>query len=300
MSEVTPRAARSVAAPPRKIVARTKGRRNGPAVRLMSPSDFGQLLKPFVFLDFFDLQGPPFVGTLHPHSGIATLSYLIDGRMDLIDPDGNTVVLPGGGVEWMQAGRGMWHGGSVGDKSQGRVRGFQLWVALPPALELGPTIANFHPIEQIVSAGPARVLLGSYDGVCSVIESPSPMNFLAVQLRAGECWLYTPPPGHTVLWSTPVEGGLLADSVRLYPEELIVFEESQESIVFEAITNTQFVIGSAVPHAHDLALGYYSVHTSPQTLEAGEAHIQAIGKRLVSQGRLSARALREGVYDLPR
>lgn len=276
---------------PRKIVARTKGRRNGPAVRLMSPSDFGQLLKPFVFLDFFDNQGPPFVGALHPHSGIATLSYLIDGRMDLIDPDGHTVVLPSGGVEWMQAGRGMWHGGSVGDSDHRRVRGFQLWVALPPALELGPTVAAFQSTEQIVSVGPARVLLGNYGGVSSVIQAPSPMIFLAVKLQAGEHWTYAPPPGHTVLWASPVEGGLRADGMRLYPEELVAFEESEASIVFEALTDTQFILGSAVPHPHDLALGYYSVHTSPKALADGEAHIQAVGRRLVAQGRLNPRAL---------
>jgi redox-sensitive bicupin YhaK (pirin superfamily) len=291
MTAVAQQVADSAAVQPRRIVARTKGRRNGPAVRLMSPSDFGQLLKPFVFLDFFDMQGPPFVGALHPHSGIATLSYLIDGRMDLIDPDGRTVVLPSGGVEWMQAGRGMWHGGSVGDKNQGRVRGFQLWVALPPALELGPTVAAFQPTEQIVSAGPARVLLGHYGGVGSAIEAPSPMNFLAVKLGAGERWTYTPPPGHSVLWSSAVEGVLLADGVRLHPEELVAFEESQEPIVFEALTDTQFILGSALPHPHELALGYYSVHTSPQALADGEAHIQAVGRRLVEQGRLSPRAL---------
>ena len=291
MPAVAPEVARHVADKPRRIVARTKGRRNGPAVRLMSPSDFGQLLKPFVFLDFFDNQGPPFVGALHPHSGIATLSYLIDGRMDLIDPDGHTVVLPSGGVEWMQAGRGMWHGGSVGDSDHGRVRGFQLWVALPPALELGPTVAAFQSTEQIVSAGPARVLLGSYGGVSSTIPAPSPMNFLAVKLQAGERWTYTPPPGHTVLWSSPVEGSLHADGLRLYPEELVAFEESEAPIVFEALTDAQFILGSAVPHPHDLALGYYSVHTSPQALADGEAHIQAVGRRLVAQGRLSPRAL---------
>ena len=74
MTAVAQQVADSAAVQPRRIVARTKGRRNGPAVRLMSPSDFGQLLKPFVFLDFFDMQGPPFVGALHAHSGIATLS----------------------------------------------------------------------------------------------------------------------------------------------------------------------------------------------------------------------------------
>ena len=41
----------------RQIARRTRGRTQGPAIRLMSPSDFGEILKPFVFLDLFDHQG---------------------------------------------------------------------------------------------------------------------------------------------------------------------------------------------------------------------------------------------------
>ena len=272
----------------RKIAHRTGGRRNGPAVRLMSPSDLGKLLKPFVFLDFFDLQGPPFSGQLHPHSGIATLTYLIEGRMDLIDPDGKTVVLPGGGVEWMQAGRGMWHGGSLGDENQNRVRGYQLWVALPPELELGPTSSVFQSIEDIAASGPARILLGSYEGVSSAIPSPSPMNYLAVKLKAGERWQYNPPKDHTVMWVSPIGNGLRANDISLRGEELIAFEPSNDVVLFEATADVEFVLGSAVPHESDLFLGYYSVHTSDEALRDGEAHIAALAKKLTRQGRLGA------------
>ena len=48
--------------PLRQIVRRTRGSSHGPITRLMSPSDFGQLLKPFVFLDLFDNNGVPFEG----------------------------------------------------------------------------------------------------------------------------------------------------------------------------------------------------------------------------------------------
>jgi hypothetical protein len=59
---------------PRQIVHWTRGQRHGPITRLMSPSDLGQSLKPFVFLDLFDTEGTSFSGMgLHPHSGIATL-----------------------------------------------------------------------------------------------------------------------------------------------------------------------------------------------------------------------------------
>ena len=115
--------------------------------RLMSPSDdFGEMLKPFVFLDFLDHDvREPITSGLHPHSGIATVSHLTEGSVNYIDPDNVTGILPAGGVEWMQAGRGMWHGGSI--DAPGRMRGFQLWIALPPHLELGPTISIYQPLS---------------------------------------------------------------------------------------------------------------------------------------------------------
>jgi redox-sensitive bicupin YhaK (pirin superfamily) len=73
----------STQAPVRQIACRTRGRTHGPATRLMSPSDFGEILKPFVFLDLFDHEGAPFNGGLHPHSGIATLTYVAVGSRAL-------------------------------------------------------------------------------------------------------------------------------------------------------------------------------------------------------------------------
>jgi hypothetical protein len=49
----------------RAIVQRTRGGTHGPLTRLMSPSNFGQILKPFVFLDIFDHEGAPFSAGLH-------------------------------------------------------------------------------------------------------------------------------------------------------------------------------------------------------------------------------------------
>ena len=78
----------------RAIAQRTQGRAHGPMTRLMSPSDFGEILKPFVFLDLFDHEGAPFNGALHPHSGIATLTYVIEGAVSYIDPDNVQVSCP--------------------------------------------------------------------------------------------------------------------------------------------------------------------------------------------------------------
>jgi redox-sensitive bicupin YhaK (pirin superfamily) len=267
----------------RAIARRTRGRTHGPVTRLMSPSDFGEILKPFVFLDLFDHEGPPFNGPLHPHSGIATLTYVAEGAVSYIDPDNVRGTLPAGGVEWMQAGRGMWHGGGL-DKA-GRTRGFQLWIALPPKLELGPTISLYQAPDDVPEDGPARVLLGRYGSASSAIASPAPINYLVVRLKAGERWRYEPPASHTVLW-VAIASGVLSAPETLRHGQLAAFEPSNEAVEFEALPDTEFVLGSAAPHEHDLVLGYYSVHTSTEALRNGEAHILSIAKRLAREGRL--------------
>jgi redox-sensitive bicupin YhaK (pirin superfamily) len=249
----------------------------------MSPSDFGQLLKPFVFLDLIDHDGPAFNGELHPHSGIATLTYMAEGEINYIDPDNVTGILPAGGVEWMQAGRGMWHGGGMAHP--GRTRGFQLWVALPPTLELGPTVSLYQSPEDVQSDGPARVLMGRHGKASSAIAAPSPINYLAVRLKAGERWRYEPPAGHTVLWAAVAIGAVSVPD-PLHAGDLVAFEPSDKAVEFVASSDAEFVLGSAAPHEHDLVLGYYSVHTTPAALRDGEANIMAIRKRLVQEGRV--------------
>jgi hypothetical protein len=70
--------------------------------------------------------------------------------------------------------------------------------------------------------------------------------------------------------------------------DLAAFEPSSQAVEFEALTDAEFVLGSAAPHEHDLVLGYYSVHTSPDALRDAEANISAIRTRLVQEGRLQA------------
>ena len=178
---------------------------------------------------------------------------------------------------------GMWHGGGL-DKA-GRTRGFQLWIALPPELELGPTISTYQAPEDVPQDGPARILLGRYGSASSAIASPSPVNYLAVRLKARERWRYKPPTGHSVLWAA-IASGVVSVPDELRSGDLAAFEPSSEAVEFEALTDTEFVLGSAAPHEHDLVLGYYSVHTSPEALRDGEAHISAIKARLVREGRL--------------
>jgi redox-sensitive bicupin YhaK (pirin superfamily) len=262
---------------PRPIAFRTRGRPHGPIVRLVSPSDVGESIKPFVFLDYFDVdaKSAPRFG-FHPHSGIATLTVLLEGALAYEDSTGAAGTLGEGSVEWMQAGGGVWHTGHCAGE---RMRGFQLWVALPPALENTPPSSRYLDKSSIASHGPARVILGEYRGIRSPIVAPSSMNTLEVRLKAGETWRYEPPTGHDVAW-VAVHRGRAQVPDAIDAGELAVFAQAPEPITFTAQADTGFVLGSAVKHPHELVLGYYSVHTSVAALKKGEAGIERVGEEL--------------------
>jgi redox-sensitive bicupin YhaK (pirin superfamily) len=266
----------------RRIVRRTRGSSHGPITRLMSPSDLGEVLKPFVFVDLFDATGSDLSGFgWHPHSGIATLTYLWEGSTRYEDTTGAAGLLPAGGAEWFKAAGGAWHGGGAGNS--GRSRGFQLWLALPPSEELGLSESIYLRPDEIPSTGPVSVLLGRYGGVDSPLKAPSPINYLAVRLKAGETWRYNPPAGHDVAWVALASGSLAARE-PVQAGELIAFDRSTTPIEFHADADSKFVLGSAARHPHDLVLGYYSVHTSPAALDAAERHIADIQVRLKQAG----------------
>lgn len=269
----------------RAIAFRTHGSTHGPVTRLMSPGDLGEHVKPFVFLDLFGFKpkgGQKGFG-MHPHSGIATLTFTMEGDVVYEDTTGKSGVLPAGGVEWMRAGIGVWHNGGPADDS--RIRGFQLWVALPASEENAPAQSIYLAPSLVPQEGPARVLLGRYGSAQSPIPAPSDMTYLAVHLKDGERWRYAPPAGHTVAWLA-VNAGQLNVGGPVSAGELAVFEESGQAIDLVAQGDTSLVLGSAVKHPHDLVLGSYSVHTSTAALTQGEAEIRRIGANLRHEGRL--------------
>lgn len=269
---------------PRRIIHRTRGRGHGGITRLMSPSDLGQALKPFVFLDHFNLQSASFPGmALHPHSGIATVTYVFEGDVRFEDTTGEQGFMREGGVEWFKAGQGAWHGGGAGE-SPG-ARGFQLWLALPPEEELGEVHSRYVDADEVRAVGPARVILGEYGGQSSPIQAPFNLTYLAVRLTAGERWRFEPAPGQTAAWIGVSRGSLLAPE-RIGAGELALLEPSAAAVEVVAETAVEFVIGSAAPHPHDLVLGYYSVHTSPAALEAGERRILEVRRDLEASGRM--------------
>jgi redox-sensitive bicupin YhaK (pirin superfamily) len=263
----------------RRLAHRTRGRTQGPITRLMSPGDFGELVKPFVFLDYFDFSG--FAGSalpVHPHSGIATHTTILEGSVLFADSTGKSGTLRARGVEWMQAGGGVWHGGGPGPHD-GELRGFQLWVALAPPLELAPARSQYVDAASIPSDDRTRLLLGTYRGVSSAIPYPAPMTFLQVTMRDRARWTYEPSHGHDIAWLAVATGGLRVAGALLH-REMAVFEEGSASIDVVADGDVEFVVGSALKHPHPLVTGDYSVHTSGETLTLGEAGIERVASTM--------------------
>ena len=263
----------------RRLAHRTRGQTQGPITRLMSAGDIGELVKPFVFLDYFDFSGFRGAGLpVHPHSGIATHTTIIEGSVLYADSTGKSGTLRARGIEWKQAGGGVWHGGGPGPHD-GELRGFQLWVALAPPLELAPAHSQYVDAASISSDDHTRVLLGTYRGVSSVIPYPAPVTFLQVNLRDGERWTYEPSHGHDIAWLAVATGGLRVAGTSLH-REMAVFEEGSAPIEVVAEGDVELVVGSALKHPHPLVTGDYSVHTSRETLTLGEAGIESVASTM--------------------
>jgi redox-sensitive bicupin YhaK (pirin superfamily) len=276
----------------RNVVHRTRGTAGGGITRLMSPSDLGELLKPFVFLDHFRFDGGEEPMSMehgwHPHSGIATVTVVLEGAVRFAETTGKSGTLRAGSIEWMRAGNGVWHTGAPDPSG---VAGFQLWVALPPDMENAPNASHYVMPGEVPVDGPARVILGAYGSSKSPIAAPPGMTYLAVTLKHGQRWTYQPPKGHDVAWVAVHEGEVRTPS-PIAGGEMAIFESSSQSLDFAARGDTRFVLGSAMRHPYDLHLGNYSVHTSAEALRRGEQEIRRIGATLRAEGKRSYALMR--------
>lgn len=268
----------------RTIRHRTTGQRYGPITRLVSPGDLGEALKPFVFLDFIhaDIQ-PGFGFAFHPHSGLATLTYQLDCDVEVEDTSGQKALVRRGGLEWMQAGGGVWHRGTLTGSTH--VTGFQLWVALPEGLEDAPAQARYVEPEEVPSVGNVRVLLGAYGGRSNPIAAPGPIVYLHVRIAAGGSWRIDLPSGFDVAWAVPFEGDVRCAGQAVAVGELAILTEGDGLIELTSDEGAQLVFGAARRHPYPLVLGDYSVHTNAASLARGEQRIRALGDQLTGQRR---------------
>jgi redox-sensitive bicupin YhaK (pirin superfamily) len=135
---------------PVKRVVQSTPTMEGAGVKLRRAFGFGETAEtdPFLLLDDFRndrpsdyLAGFPW----HPHRGIETVTYLLEGSVEHGDSLGNRGTLGKGDVQWMTAGRGIMHQEMPQGDAQGRMHGFQLWANLPSSLKM--TAPRYQDVE---------------------------------------------------------------------------------------------------------------------------------------------------------
>lgn len=263
----------------RGVALVTKGYKIGSLRRYVTPEILGGVMKPFVFLDHISIEDgeriPEF--GFHPHSGIATVTFMLSGESWYEETTGAKGVLAEGSVEWMNAGAGVWHrGGPLGSP----VNGFQLWVALPQSLELSLPHSQYVSSDELPEVGPVKVILGEFEGEKSEIRSPEGVVYISVQLEQEEEFIYTSSLADEIVWVLVHSGSLLVGEWEIKKGELVVFDSAGSKVLLFARHDSGFILGAAPRHPYPLVIGPYSVHTSEESLAIGEANISRIASRL--------------------
>ena len=160
-------------------VLRSRPALEGAGVKLRRAFGFNEvpMFDPFLMLDDFGSDNPDdYVAGFpwHPHRGIETVTYMLNGDVEHGDSIGNSGVIGSGDIQWMTAGSGIIHQ-EMPRRARGRMRGFQLWVNLPAGKKMmepryrevkGSTIPAFEPASGVK----VKVVSGSVGGVRGPVQ----------------------------------------------------------------------------------------------------------------------------------
>jgi hypothetical protein len=153
----------------------------GLPIRRSLPRTQRRLVGPWCFLDSYGPltfpRGKPMDVGPHPHIGLQTVSWLLEGEVVHNDSLGLTGPASPGVLNLMTAGRGIAHAEETPGKNSGRLRGLQLWVALPEASRDATPAFEQHRALPVVAleGGQATLLIGRIDGIISPARGFSPI-----------------------------------------------------------------------------------------------------------------------------
>src|ERR1041385_320241 len=169
----------------RAIVHRFRGNATleGAGVRLRRQFGYSEvpLLDPFLLLDNFGSSDPAdYVKGFpwHPHRGMETVTYMLDGRTDHEDSLGNKGTIGPGEVQWMSAGSGILHQEMPQPNPKGPLSGLQLWINLPAKGKMQTPAyrgvsANAIPVAKGDDGSRVKVIAGTHAGVTGPVHGIS-------------------------------------------------------------------------------------------------------------------------------
>jgi len=159
---------------------------------------YADAVGPFVFLDHIAPKIQTVVnkeGTgAHPHRGIATLTYVLNGEDEHFDSAGNYAKVHSGGVQWMNAGNGIIHDETLNydSKTDSKLtHGFQFWINLPAKIKAEKPAylsieGNEVPVKSLPDGkGWIKVIVGSFEELNAAIPNYSEQFLYHIHLEPG-------------------------------------------------------------------------------------------------------------------
>ena len=236
----------------------------GAGVHLKRAFGYGEvpLYDPFLMLDDFHTSNPAeyLAGfPWHPHRGIETITYILQGLVEHGDSMGHKGVIGAGDVQWMTAGSGIIHQEMPQLSPTGTMWGFQFWANLPAARKMmAPRYRDVKAADitavKVGDAAHVLIISGTLNGVRGpvrdIVIEP---EFLDVALAAGGTFTHAVKPGHTALayvldgegyfdqqrdpFAQPRFGAGWTDLKRpcaCGPETIVLYERAGDRIVITA------------------------------------------------------------------
>ena len=216
---------------------------------------------PFLLFDHFafndPIEGPIRGFPMHPHRGIETVTYMLEGSTHHRDSLGNAGLIGPGDVQWMTSGRGILHEEMPRRGPSGNIYGFQLWVNLPARLKMTT------PRYQEVSADTIptyekdgikiRVVAGTANGVKGpVTEIAASPLYLEVQLAPDTEFMQPIPAGHTALAYVFEGEGVFANE-PVEATHLVKFGDGDHLTVKTENTPVRFMLIAGLPFNEKIA-----------------------------------------------
>lgn len=209
----------------------------------------------------------------HPHTGLQTASWLVEGEILHRDSVGSLQLVRAGQLNLMTAGRGISHSEQTPDDHGRRLHGVQLWVALPDAARFVDPRFEHHgdlPVLEL-AAGAARVVViaGQVDGVASAARVHSPLVAAEITLAAGADVVLplTRDFEHAVLalTGTPLVGD---DAQPLGPGPLLYVGGSRDGLRLRAEETSRVLLIGGEPLGEDLVMWWNFVGRSHDEIVA--------------------------------
>ncbi len=246
-------------------ILKSKPTVEGAGVRLKRAFGYYEvpLLDPFLLLDDFHSDNPSDYMSgfpWHPHRGIETVTYMLQGEVAHGDSLGNQGVIGSGDTQWMTAGSGIIHQ-EMPRRQEGSLQGFQLWINLPADRKMmAPRYQDIKkdqvPVVEPAPGVTARIICGELAGargpVGDIIAEPT---YLDISIEAQGAFEPNVRPGHKVFVYVFAGSGFFdtEQTSAVGPEELVIFGDGDGLNIKAGDTGVRFLLISGRPLGESVA-----------------------------------------------